>query len=195
MIILGLTGSIGMGKSTTLKMFEDEGVATYSADAAVHQLYAGKAAPLIETAFPGTTQNGKVDRQILSTKVLGNPDAFKQLEAIIHPLVREAELKFIADAKSSGATIAVVDIPLLFETAGEARVDKILVVTADPAIQRQRVLARPGMTIEKFESIVARQMKDVDKRAKADFIIDTGKGLDSARKAVRTIIRKLTANA
>jgi dephospho-CoA kinase len=195
MIILGLTGSIGMGKSTTLKMFEDEGIATYSADAAVHQLYAGKAVPLIEAAFPGTSKDGVVDRQILSTKVLGNPDALKKLEAIIHPLVREAELKFIAKSKLSGAKIAVVDIPLLFETAGQARVDKILVVTADPAIQRQRVLERPGMTIQKFESILARQMKDADKRAQADFIIDTGKGLESARQNVRSIIRKLTADA
>ncbi|MGL4489229.1 MAG: dephospho-CoA kinase [Rhizobiaceae bacterium] len=195
MIILGLTGSIGMGKSTTLKMFEDEGIKTYSADAAVHELYAGKAVPLIEVAFPGTTSKGEVDRQILSAKVLGNPDALKKLEAIVHPLVREAEMHFIADAKASGAKLVVVDIPLLFETGGKERVDKILVVTADPHIQRERVLARPGMTVQKFESILARQMKDEDKRAIADFIIDTGKGLDHARSAVEDIIRKLTGDA
>ncbi len=195
MIVLGLTGSIGMGKSTTLQMFADEGIKTYSADAAVHHLYAGKAAPFIEAAFPGTTKDGVVDRQNLSTKVLGNPDALKKLESIVHPLVREAELEFVAAAKASGEKLVVVDIPLLFETGGQTRVDKILVVTADPDIQRQRVLARKDMTAQKFESILARQMKDTDKRALADFIIDTGKGLDHARTQVRTIIKKLTSNA
>ncbi len=195
MIVLGLTGSIGMGKSTTLKMFEDEGIKTYSADAAVHELYAGKAAPLIEAAFPGTTLNGVVDRQILSTKVLGNPDALKKLETIVHPLVREAEKDFITHAKTTGAKLVVVDIPLLFETGGIERVDKILVVTADPHIQRERVLARPGMTEQKFESILARQMKDADKQKMADFIIDTGKGLDHARKEVHAIIKKLSRDA
>ncbi len=195
MIVLGLTGSIGMGKSTTLEMFADEGIKTYSADAAVHQLYSGKAVPLIEAAFPSSTKDGVVDRQLLSTMVLGDPAALKKLEAIVHPLVREAEKQFIEEARSSGANLVVVDIPLLFETGGLSRVDKILVVTADPEIQRARVLARPGMTMQKFESILARQMTDQDKKAKADFIIDTGKGLDHARDAVHAIIRKLTANA
>jgi dephospho-CoA kinase len=192
MVILGLTGSIGMGKSTTLQMFSDEGVKTYSADAAVHQLYAGKAAPLIEAAFPGTASDGVVDRQVLSGKVLGNPDALKKLESIVHPLVREAEIEFVSAAKASGETLIVVDIPLLFETGGQSRVDKILVVTADPDIQRARVLARKDMSEQKLDSILARQMKDADKRAHADFIIDTGKGMDHARSQVRTIIEKLT---
>lgn len=192
MIVLGLTGSIGMGKSTTLQMFSDEGIKTYSADAAVHQLYTGKAAPLIEAAFPGTTSRGIVDRQILSAKVLGNPNALEKLEAVVHPLVRQAEQDFIAACKTSGEKLIVVDIPLLFETGGEARVDKILVVTADPDIQRARVLDRKDMTVQKLDSILARQMKDADKRARADFIIDTGKGLDHARTQVRNIIEKLT---
>jgi dephospho-CoA kinase len=192
MIILGLTGSIGMGKSTTLKMFEAAGIKTYSADAAVHALYQGKAVALIESAFPGTTKDGLVDRQLLSTKVLGNPDALKKLEAIVHPLVREAELEFIRESKASGAKLVVVDIPLLFETNGQSRVDKILVVTTDAQIQRERVLARHGMTVQKFESIIARQMKDADKRKLADFIIETGHGLDHANAQVQAIIKKLT---
>jgi dephospho-CoA kinase len=192
MVVLGLTGSIGMGKSTTLQMFSDEGIKTYSADAAVHDLYAGKAAPLIEAAFPGSTKEGIVERQMLSAKVLGNPDALKKLESIVHPLVREAELEFVSTAKASGEKLIVVDIPLLFETGGQARVNKILVVTADPDIQRARVLAREGMSEQKLDSILARQMKDADKRKLADFIIDTGKGLDHARNQVRTIIKKLT---
>ena len=195
MIVLGLTGSIGMGKSTTLKMFEDEGIKTYSADIAVHRIYAGKAAPLIEAAFPGATKDRQVDRQILSTKVLGNPEALKKLERIVHPLVRESEQKFIAEAKASGAKLAVVDIPLLFETGGQSRVDKILVVTADANIQHDRVLARPGMTEQKFESILSRQMKDAHKCNLADFVIDTGQGLGHARAQVRAIVRMLTANA
>jgi dephospho-CoA kinase len=195
MIILGLTGSIGMGKSTTLQMFEAEGIKTYSADTAVHALYYGKAAPLIEAAFPGTTRQGQVDRQILSTKVLTNPNALKKLESIIHPLVREIELQFMTEAKSSGSKMVVVDIPLLFETGGQSRVDKILVVTASPDIQRQRVLSRLGMTAEKFELMIERQMKDADKRSLADFTIDTGKGLEHAHHEVRAIIKKLTGNA
>lgn len=191
MIVLGLTGSIGMGKSTTLKLFEDEGIPTYSADAAVHELYAGKAAPLIEAAFPGTTHNGLVDRQILSTKVLGNSDAIAQLEAIVHPLVRSAELEFIKSAKSAGAKLVVLDIPLLFETKGHDRVDKVLVVTADFEIQRARVLARPNMTAEKFEHILNRQMKDADKRRLADYVIDTGRGLPHAKTQVQAIAREL----
>jgi dephospho-CoA kinase len=195
MIVLGLTGSIGMGKSTTLKMFEDEGIKTYSADAAVHELYRGKAVPFIEAEFPGSTHDGAIDRTILSAKVLGNPQALKKLENLVHPLVREAEFEFIARAKASGAKLVVVDIPLLFETGGRSRVDKVLVVTADPRIQRERVLARPGMTEDKFQSILDRQMKDADKRARADFVIDTGGGLDHAREEVRAIIKKLNRNA
>lgn len=191
MIVIGLTGSIGMGKSTTLDLFAAEGVPVYSADAAVHALYAGKAAPLIEAAFPGSVIDGRVDREQLSAKVIGRPEALKQLESIVHPLVREAETGFVADAKAAGATLAVLDIPLLFETGGQARVDKVVVVTADPQIQRQRVLARPGMSAQKLDAILARQLPDAEKRRRADFVIDTSLGLDHARTEVRRILADL----
>ncbi len=194
MIVLGLTGSIGMGKSTTLQMFADEGVAIYSADDAVHELYEGEASALIGKAFPGSVTGRKVDRAKLAAMVLGKPDALKRLEAIVHPLVRQKELEFVERARKSGAALAVLDIPLLFETQGEKRVDKVLVVTADPQIQRDRVLARPGMTKEKLAAILARQMPDADKRTRADYIIDTGTGLEAARNAVRAIIRSAKEN-
>ncbi len=192
MIVLGLTGSIGMGKSTTLAMFADEGIPVYSADAAVHELYDGEAAAMIEQAFPGTVIDGKVDRTRLSEAVLGKPEQLKHLESIVHPLVRQKETDFVKLARKSGAPFAVVDIPLLFETGGEHRVDKVVVVSAETQIQRERVLARPGMTEQKLEAILARQMPDADKRARADYIIDTGKGLDPARTAVRAIIKSIT---
>ena len=192
MMVLGLTGSIGMGKSTTLAMFAEAGVPTYSADAAVHALYENEAVPLIESAFPGTVANGKVDREKLSRAVLGNREQLARLEAIVHPLVRIKELEFIKAARKSGARLAVVDIPLLFETGGEKRVDKIAVVSAEPDVQRQRVLARPGMSEAKLDAILARQMPDADKRAKANYIINTGNGLEPARAAVRAIIKSVT---
>ena len=192
MIVVGLTGSIGMGKSTTLAMFADEAIPVYSADAAVHELYEGEAVDLIAQAFPGTVSEGKVDRTRLSAAVLGKPEQLKRLEAIVHPLVRQKELDFIEQARKSGAILAVVDIPLLFETGGEHRVDKVVVVTAKPEIQRERVMARPGMTAQKLDAILARQMPDADKRAKADYIIETGKGLEPARAAVRAIIKSIT---
>ncbi|GGA90569.1 dephospho-CoA kinase [Brucella endophytica] len=191
MIILGLTGSIGMGKSTTAQMFADAGIPIYSADEAVHRLYAGRAAPLVEAAFPGTTDENGVNREKLSAAVLGKPEEIAKLEAIIHPLVYEEREAFLRNARASGADIALVDIPLLFEIGAEKDVDRILVVSAAPDIQRQRVLARPGMTAEKFEAILARQISDAEKRARADFIIDTGQGLDTAREAVAEIIRHL----
>ncbi len=191
MIVLGLTGSIGMGKSTTLAMFANEGVPVYSADAAVHELYEGEAVPLIAAAFPGTVEEGKVDRAKLSNAVIGKPQDLKRLENIVHPLVRLKELEFIEKARKSGAKLAVVDIPLLFETGGESRVDKVLVVTTDPIIQRQRVMARDGMTEDKFNAIIARQIPDAEKRARAHYTIDTGKGLKFARDAVHAIIRSI----
>jgi dephospho-CoA kinase len=194
MIVLGLTGSIGMGKSTTLMMFAEEGIAVYSADDAVHELYEGKATALIGKAFPGSVTGGKVDRTKLAAMVLHKPDALKRLEAIVHPLVRQKELAFVKGARKSGAALAVLDIPLLFETQGEKRVDKVVVVTADPQIQRDRVLSRPGMTNEKFTAILARQMPDADKRTRADYIIDTGTGLEATRNAVRAIIRSAKEN-
>ncbi|WP_417687317.1 dephospho-CoA kinase [Roseibium sp.] len=191
MIRIGLTGSIGMGKSTTAKLFAANGVPAYDADAAVHALYAGRAAPLIEAEFPGTVVEGKVDRTLLSPHVLGKPDAMRRLEAIVHPLVREEEQAFLAKALSEGRRAVLLDIPLLFETNGDDRVDVTVVVTANPDIQRSRVLARPGMTPERFEVIVSRQMPDADKRSRAHFIIDTSRGLEAAERSVVAILRAL----
>ncbi|MBZ9885325.1 dephospho-CoA kinase [Mesorhizobium sp. CA10] len=192
MIVLGLTGSIGMGKSTTAKMFAEAGVPVHDSDETVHRLYSGKAAPLVEAAFPGTTQVGAVDRVKLAEKVLADPAALKRLEAIIHPLVRADADAFLAEHRAAGAPLAVLDIPLLFETGGRSRVDKVVVVSASPEIQRERVLARPGMSEEKFSSILARQVPDAEKRRLADFIIDTGHGFDAARKAVEAIVAELS---
>ncbi|MEO9336155.1 dephospho-CoA kinase [Mesorhizobium sp. SB112] len=193
MILLGLTGSIGMGKSTTAKMFVDAGVPVHDSDETVHRLYSGAAALLIEQAFPGTVRDGKVNREALGAKVLGNPSALKMLESIIHPLVRADANDFVARHREAGAPIAVLDIPLLFETGGRDRVDKVVVVSAPAEIQRERVLARAGMTPEKFEAILARQVPDAQKREQADFIIDTGKGLDAARSAVNDLVSNLLA--
>lgn len=193
MIVLGLTGSIGMGKSTTAAMFAAEGIPVNDADAVVHRLYAGAAAPLIESAFPGTVVDGKVDRTALGKAVLGDPAALKRLEAIVHPLVRREEQTFLADCRARREALVVLDIPLLFETGRQDAVDRVVVVTADAAIQRERVLARPGMTVEKFEAILARQTPDAEKRRRADYVIDTGKGLDHARAEVRRIIAELLA--
>jgi dephospho-CoA kinase len=192
MIVIGLTGSIGMGKSTTARMFTEEGVPVHDSDESVHRLYAGAAVPLVEAAFPGVTIDGKIDRTILGGKVLGNPAAMKTLESIIHPLVRADADEFLRRSRESGAKLAVLDIPLLFETGGRDRVDKVVVVTAPADVQRARVLARPGMTVDKFEAILARQVPDIEKRRQADFIVDTGQGMDAARDAVRGIIEQLT---
>ena len=191
MIRVGLTGSIGMGKSTTAQMFCDEGIAVYDADATVHQLYSGEAAPLIEAAFPNTTRDGTVDRTKLSEYVIGKPENMKKLEAIIHPLVHKQEQEFLKQAETRGDKLVVLDIPLLFETGGTDRVDKIIVVTAPAEVQRQRVLAREGMTEEKFEAILTRQVPDSEKREQADFVIDTSLGLEVAREQVREIVTSL----
>jgi len=191
MIIIGLTGSIGMGKSTTAEMFEAMGIPVNSADAVVHQLYEGEAAPLIEAAFPGAAPDGVVDRRLLSEQLMAAPDGFARLEAIIHPLVREREQEFIARARSMGEPIVVLDIPLLFETGAADRVDRIVVVSCAPEIQRQRVLARSGMTEAKFATILSRQTPDAEKRARADYVIDTGKGLEPARQQVADIVVEL----
>jgi dephospho-CoA kinase len=192
MIVLGLTGSVGMGKSATAKMFADEGVPVFDADAAVHTLYEREAAPLIEAAFPGTVSAGRVDRERLSRAVVGNKEAFARLEAIIHPLVQKAREQFLAAAKADGAEVAVLDIPLLFETGGERKVDKTVVVSAPHPVQKERVLARPDMTEGKFSAIVAKQMPDSEKRKRADFVIDTSRGFEAAREDVRTILRTLS---
>lgn len=193
-LLIGLTGSIGMGKTTTAEMFRELGVPVYSADEAVHRLYRERAVPLITEAFPGTVREGAVDREALSRQVLGNPQALARLEAIVHPLVREEEAAFIEKAWLSGASLAVLDIPLLFETGGEARVDHVVVVSAAPDVQRQRVLARPGMSERKLDEILSRQMPDAEKRRRADFVVDTGQGLEAARAEIRRIVSRLTQN-
>ena len=186
--LLGLTGSIGMGKSTTSAMFRAAGVPVHDADQVVHDLYAGAAAPQIEAAFPGTTASGIVDRAKLSAAVLGRPDALTKLEAIVHPLVRAEEQAFLGRCRKSGASVAVLDIPLLLETGGEGRYDAVVVITAPAEVQRKRVLARPGMTEEKFAAILARQMPDAEKRRRAHFLVDTSRGLVAAEHQVRSIL-------
>jgi dephospho-CoA kinase len=195
MFILGLTGSLGMGKSTTAKFFAEEGAPVHDADAAVHRLYEGEAVPLIEAAFPGTTSGGKVDREKLAKQVLGNPAALKTLEAIVHPLVAQARERFLAEAERSGAKVAVLDIPLLYETGGDARCDAVVVVTAPAEVQRTRVFERPGMTDDKFLALSAKQMSDAEKRARADFIVDSGQGYDAARAQVRDILARVAMMA
>lgn len=191
MIVLALTGSIGMGKSTTASMFRALGIPVHDADATVHALYAGETALEIEALFPGTLKDGAVDRAKLGAIVLSDPDAMKKLEALVHPKVRAAEQRFLGEARAAGSKFVILDIPLLFETGGEARVDGVIVVSCGPQEQRQRVLARPGMTEEKFESILARQVPDEIKRRKADFIVDTGGGLEDARNQVAAIAEEI----
>lgn len=192
MIVLGLTGSIGMGKSTIARMFRESGVPVHDSDETVHRLYAGKAAPLIEERFPGVVHDGVVDREKLARAVLGQPEALKDLERIVHPLVRADADAFLERHRQAGARLVLLDIPLLYETGGEDRVDRIVVVTAPADVQRERVLARPGMTTEKFEAILARQVPDAEKRRRADFLIDTGQGMDAARRRVAEIVDELT---
>lgn len=193
MIILGLTGSIGMGKSTTARMFADEGVPVHDSDETVHRLYAGPAAALIGTAFPGTVVNGIVDRRRLSAAVLGRPEALRRLGQIVHPLVRADADAFVERHRAQGARLIVLDIPLLFETGGTDRVDSILVVTAPAEVQKQRVMVRPGMTEEKFAAVLANQVADKEKRRNADFVIDTGGGMEATRAEVRSLISRLLA--
>jgi dephospho-CoA kinase len=191
MFILGLTGSLGMGKSTTAKFFAEEGVPVHDADAVVHRLYESEAAAPIEAAFPGSTRDGKVDRAKLAERVLGDPAALKKLEAIVHPLVTAARERFLAEAARSGAEVAVLDIPLLYETGGEARCDAVVVVTAPAEMQRARVFERPGMSEEKLAALTAKQLPDAEKRARADFIVDSGQGFEAARRQVREILAQV----
>lgn len=192
MIVLGLTGSIGMGKSTAGKMFREAGVPVHDSDEAVHRLYAGAAAPLVEAAFPGSTVDGVVDRVALGRLVFGNPAALKKLEAIVHPLVRADADAFLDRHRAAGTKLAVLDIPLLFETGGRDRVDRIAVVSAPAELQRERVLARPGMTAERFEAILAKQTPDAEKRRLADYVIDTSKDFDATRARIHEIVAELT---
>jgi dephospho-CoA kinase len=188
MRVLGLTGSIGMGKSTTAKLFAEAGVPVYDADATVHRIYEGEAVPAVEAAFPGTTVDGKVDRARLSAKVVQNPDAMKQLEQIVHPMLRAYHQKFLDDAERAGVAVAVVDVPLLFETGGEKRVDAVVVVTTDAETQRERILARGTMTNEALDAILARQLPDAEKRKRADFVVDTSHGLQPVRERIHEIL-------
>lgn len=190
MIVLGLTGSIGMGKSTTARLFAEEGVPVHDADATVHRLYASEAAALIEEAFPGTTRDGVVDRKELGKRVIGDPEALARLERIVHPLVREAEVRFLDEARAAGAAVVVLDIPLLFETGRDRAVDAVVVVSAGGEEQRRRVMERPGMTEETFEKILARQTPDAEKRARADLVIDTSRGVEAARAQVRAALAR-----
>jgi len=193
MFILGLTGSISMGKSTTARLFAEAGVPVHDADAAVHRLYDGEATPAIEAAFPGTTAGGKVDRQKLAARVLDDAAAIKRLEEIVHPLVRESEQRFLAASAAQAARVVVLDIPLLFETGGDARVDAVVVVSAPPEVQRARALERPGMTAAKLDAIMAKQMADSEKRARAHFVVDSSRGIDSARAQVHGILRAVAS--
>jgi dephospho-CoA kinase len=193
MIVIGLTGSIGMGKTETGRMFERLGVPVFDADKAVHQLYGpdGAAVAPIEAAFPGVVVDGAVDRAALAARVLGDDAAVRRLEAIVHPLVQQMRARFVEAAREEGRDMVVVDIPLLFETGGETRVDRTVVVSAPPAVQRQRVLARPGMTEAKFQAILARQMPDEEKRKRANFVVDSSVGLDHAFAQVERIVASL----
>jgi len=193
MLILGLTGSIGMGKSTAARFFGEAGVPVHDADAAVHRLYAGEAVGPIEQAFPGTVVEGKVDRVKLAARVLDDPAALKRLEAIVHPLVRAQEVRFLADASARGATVVVLDIPLLLEIGGESRVDAVVVVSAPSELQRERVLSRADMSDGKLDAILAKQTPDAEKRRRAHFVVDSSRSFDSARAQIHGILRAVAA--
>ena len=192
MFVLGLTGSLAMGKSAAARFFADEGVPVHDADATVHRLYEREAAPVIEAAFPGTTAGGKVDRTKLAARVVGDPVALKRLEGIVHPMVQAAEAIFLADAQSAGATVAVLDIPLLYETGGDKRVDAVVVVSAPAEVQRARILKRDGMSLDKLETLLARQLPDADKRRRADFVVDTSGEFAATHAQLRRILRAVT---
>ncbi len=189
--VLCLTGSLGMGKSRTAQFFAELGVPVHDSDAVVHALYAGDAVSVIERAFPGTTAEGKVDRTKLAKQVVGDDAALARLEAIVHPLVAAARDRFLAEAEAAGAPVVVLDVPLLFETAGQRGCDAVVVVSAPAEIQRQRAFERPGMTEEKFNALLAKQMPDAEKRRRADFIVDSSQSFDHARAQVRDILQAI----
>lgn len=191
MLVVGLTGSIGMGKSTIAKRLVSQGVPVIDADQVVHDLYEGAAVASVEAAFPGVTRDGRIDRARLGALLLADETRFKELEAIVHPLVHAAQRELMAAHHEAGADIVVLENPLLFEMGGDARVDYTIVVSAGPEVQRQRVLARPGMTVEKFEAILARQVPDAEKRRRADFIVDTSLTVDESHAQVDAIINAL----
>ncbi len=186
--VLCLTGSLGMGKSRTATFFAEAGVPVHDSDAVVHALYEGEAVPLIESAFPGATSDGKVDRVKLAAMVVGDAAAMARLESVVHPLVSKAREKFLADARTRGVPVVVLDVPLLFETGGHDGCDAVVVVSAPPEVQRRRAFERPGMTEEKFSALIAKQMPDAEKRRRADFIVDSSQSFDHARAQVRDIL-------
>jgi dephospho-CoA kinase len=194
MFILGLTGSIGMGKSTTAAFFAEAGVPVHDSDAVVHRLYEGDAVAPVEAAFPGVAVDGKIDRAKLAAQLIGKPDAIKRLEAIVHPLVRTATQRFTQEQAAKGARVILLDIPLLFETGGEKNVDAVVVVSSPPEVQRARVLGRPGMTAEKLDALLKRQMPDAEKRARAHFVVDTSRSFDSARAQIHGILRAIASS-
>jgi dephospho-CoA kinase len=194
MFILGLTGSIGMGKSTTASFFAEAGVPVHDSDAAVHRLYQGDAVAPVEAAFPGVAVDGQIDRAKLAEQLIGKPDAIKRLEAIVHPLVRAATQRFVQAQAAKGARVILLDIPLLLETGAEKNVDAVVVVSSPPEVQHARVLARPGMTAEKLDALLARQMPDAEKRARAHFVVDTSRSFDSARAQVHGILRAIASS-
>lgn len=187
MFVIGLTGSIAMGKSTTARLFAEEGVPVHDADAAVHRLYEGEAVAPIEAEFPGVTKTGKVDRAALGQRVAGDQPALRRLERIVHPLVRATETRFLEEAQASGAPVVVLDIPLLFETGGDKRVDAVVVASAPAGMQRARLIER-GIEMERLEALLARQMPDAEKRRRADFVVDSSQGIEHARTQVRQIL-------
>ena len=191
MIVIGLTGSVGMGKSTTAELFRDEGVPVLDADAVVHDLYSGTAVAPVNNAFPGVARDGVIDRERLRIRVLGDSAALKRLESIVHPLVRQARDRFLLEARADDTPVVVLDIPLLFETGLDAEVDRIVVVSAPEAVQKARVLARPGMTEARLSAILAAQVPDAEKRGRADDVVETGQGLDHARAQVRALLRRV----
>jgi dephospho-CoA kinase len=193
MLIIGLTGSIGMGKSTAAARFRKNGIAVFDADAEVHRLYAGPISAEIESAFPGAVEDGKVDRAKLSALLLKKPESFKDLEKIVHPRIRQGERRFLQAEHARGAQMAVLEVPLLFEAGGFEKVDVKVVVSADSEIQRQRVLPRPGMTAQKFATIVSRQLSETEKRTRADFVVDTAGSIDNCNSQIDRIIAKLSA--
>ena len=195
MFVLGLTGSIGMGKSTTAEMFRAAGIAVHDSDATVHELYRGTAAALVEAAFPGTVREGRVDRAVLAAQVLNDSDAMKRLETIVHPLVRASRQDFIAAASARGDKLVVVDIPLLFETGAEVEVDAVVLVTVPETVQKQRLAARPGMTAARLAAIMDKQMPDHEKRRRADFVIDTGGTHAETERQVQELLRRLLGEA
>jgi dephospho-CoA kinase len=188
-VVLGLTGSIGMGKSTTARFFAEAGVPVHDADLAVHRLYAGEAAPKVEAEFPGVSNAEGIDRDKLARRVLDDPEALRRLEGIIHPLVRRQEVQFLDEAERVGVAVAVLDIPLLFEIGADRRVDAVVVATAPAKMQRARAFRRIGMTEEKFQALLSKQMPDAEKRRRADFVVDTSKGFDFARQQVHAILQ------